>query len=256
MEDAELRFATPGSHPLLIATPKNAVTYMWPWGAALEPIHDYDTDYWMSWETFEEEDYHRDTPSMTYATERLNGPPEYMSAGESRYYSCFWALMQTAAAPAGSVLPRRVKRGLERRIKGSAKGTPIPNLWIVDVPRALPNPEPVETPGSKHSYRYPVRGHWRNQWYPSVQGNKPIWIAEHIRGPQTAPLHDARVEWAKEHPVCRLRIPSANALGQARPRSDGARNAAHKGAETGSGLVRLPELGSLKREQVLCPHLV
>lgn len=38
--------------------------------------------------------------------------------------------------------------------------------------------------GTKHSHRYPVRGHWRNQWYPSAEDHRPIWIDQHIRGPE------------------------------------------------------------------------
>lgn len=43
-------------------------------------------------------------------------------------------------------------------------------------------------PGRKHGHRYPVRGHWRSQWYPSVKDNRPIWIDPHIRGPEGAEL--------------------------------------------------------------------
>ena len=209
-EDETLKFATPGDRPLLIGLPSDAegVTYVWPWGAGLKPMHEDDVDYWMPEEAFGPEDYRREAPSMAYAAERSNGPPECMLSGDAWFYSCFWTLMQTAAAPASSVLPRRMKRSLERQAKERKNGTSAPNLWIVDVPRALPNPEPTKTHGGGHSYRYPVRGHWRNQWYPSIQGRKPIWITEHIRGPRSAALLDARVEWAKEHPVYRLRIPS------------------------------------------------
>jgi hypothetical protein len=37
-----------------------------------------------------------------------------------------------------------------------------------------------------------VRGHWRNQWYPSMQAHRPKYIPEHIKGPEDKPLivHD------------------------------------------------------------------
>jgi len=42
------------------------------------------------------------------------------------------------------------------------------------------------------SHRWLVRGHWRNQWYPSQQDHRPRWIPEHIKGPDDKPLivHD------------------------------------------------------------------
>ncbi|WP_255312534.1 hypothetical protein [Rhodococcus tukisamuensis] len=33
-----------------------------------------------------------------------------------------------------------------------------------------------------------VRGHWRHQWYPSVQRHVPIWITDYIAGPENAPI--------------------------------------------------------------------
>lgn len=42
------------------------------------------------------------------------------------------------------------------------------------------------------SCRWLVRGHWRNQWYPSIAAHRPKWIPEHIKGPEDRPLviHD------------------------------------------------------------------
>jgi hypothetical protein len=44
--------------------------------------------------------------------------------------------------------------------------------------------------GAKHGHRYPVMGHWRDQWYPSVEDHRPIWINQHIRGPEGTELRD------------------------------------------------------------------
>lgn len=37
-------------------------------------------------------------------------------------------------------------------------------------------------------HRWPVLGHWRNQWYPSTQDHKLIWIFPYIKGPEGKPL--------------------------------------------------------------------
>lgn len=33
-----------------------------------------------------------------------------------------------------------------------------------------------------------VSGHWRDQWYPSMRRNEPIWIRPYIKGPEDKPL--------------------------------------------------------------------
>ncbi|GGI42950.1 hypothetical protein GCM10010988_41600 [Cnuibacter physcomitrellae] len=38
------------------------------------------------------------------------------------------------------------------------------------------------TSASPRAGRWEVRGHWRNQWHPSVQDHERIWIAEHTAG--------------------------------------------------------------------------
>jgi hypothetical protein len=44
--------------------------------------------------------------------------------------------------------------------------------------------------GRAYRHRWVVRGHWRSQYYPSRQTNRPIWIADHIKGPDGAPILD------------------------------------------------------------------
>jgi len=40
----------------------------------------------------------------------------------------------------------------------------------------------------ERTHRWLVRGHWRNQWYPSMGVHRPKWIPEHIKGPDDKPL--------------------------------------------------------------------
>lgn len=39
-----------------------------------------------------------------------------------------------------------------------------------------------------HEYRWMVRGHWRNQYYRSINANKPLWINPYIKGPEDKQL--------------------------------------------------------------------
>lgn len=36
--------------------------------------------------------------------------------------------------------------------------------------------------------RWIVRGHWRQQWYPSIAGHRALWITPYIKGPEDKPL--------------------------------------------------------------------
>jgi hypothetical protein len=40
----------------------------------------------------------------------------------------------------------------------------------------------------EYTCRWMVKGHWRQQWYPSRQVHRPIWINPHIKGPDGKPL--------------------------------------------------------------------
>jgi hypothetical protein len=44
--------------------------------------------------------------------------------------------------------------------------------------------------GSSRTYsrRWVVRGHWRRQWYPSLNRHIPIWITDYIAGPPDLPI--------------------------------------------------------------------
>lgn len=48
----------------------------------------------------------------------------------------------------------------------------------------------VEGAGGSYHHRWVVRGHWRNHWYPSRQAHRPIWIDDHWKGPEGAPILD------------------------------------------------------------------
>ncbi|MFI9331984.1 hypothetical protein ACIGZJ_31135 [Kitasatospora sp. NPDC052868] len=44
--------------------------------------------------------------------------------------------------------------------------------------------------GPVRHHRWIVRGHWRNQYYPSRKTHRPIWIDDHLKGPDGAPILD------------------------------------------------------------------
>lgn len=52
--------------------------------------------------------------------------------------------------------------------------------------------ERSESEGREWSMRWIVRGHWRNQWYPTKKANSQIWIAPYIKGPAGKPVIGSR----------------------------------------------------------------
>jgi len=42
--------------------------------------------------------------------------------------------------------------------------------------------------GVEWSHRWPVRGHWRAQWFPKLKRHCQIWIEPHVKGPQDKPF--------------------------------------------------------------------
>lgn len=44
------------------------------------------------------------------------------------------------------------------------------------------------------SCRWVVSGHWRQQYYPSSDDHKPIWVLPYVKGPESAPLKAPRAK--------------------------------------------------------------
>lgn len=82
-------------------------------------------------------------------------------------------------------IPRSTARRLAR------SGFSDPRLRVVALRRA--DKPCLNEPGGSdvqrdYTHRWLVRGHWRNQWFPSIQDHKPRWIAQHLKGPEDKPL--------------------------------------------------------------------
>lgn len=94
-----------------------------------------------------------------------------------------WALMR-------EFVPRRqpVSRAVRRRA-ARAFMAHRSNVTVIQLRRQrdfLSNnhePQIVEW-----NHRWIVRGHWRNQWHPSLQTHRQRWIFPHIKGPEDQPL--------------------------------------------------------------------
>lgn len=77
------------------------------------------------------------------------------------------------------------------------KGTRFKDVTVITLRRAR-DPHYGEGDGESHlSVRFIVRGHWRNQPYPSLGENvtRQIWIAPYVKGPDDAPLRVTERAW-------------------------------------------------------------
>jgi hypothetical protein len=82
----------------------------------------------------------------------------------------------------------RVRRPLRRDAarRGMKEGE---GVLVVTLRRPkTPSPEGHEPEEGNWSRRWIVSGHWRNQWYPSLNRHQQIWIAPFVKGPEDKPL--------------------------------------------------------------------
>jgi hypothetical protein len=100
-----------------------------------------------------------------------------------------WLLMgQTLVRSERLVAQRPARRRIAR-----ADPTLDPTVRYIDLRRARTEPtdradDENRASSREYRHRWVVRGHWRNQWYPSRNDHRPIWIDPHFAGPEDKPL--------------------------------------------------------------------
>lgn len=100
-----------------------------------------------------------------------------------------WLLMgQTLVRSERLVAPRPARRRIAR-----ADPHLDPTVRYIALRHARAEPSErtdaeQRTSSREYRHRWIVRGHWRNQWYPSRNDHRPIWIDPHLAGPEDKPL--------------------------------------------------------------------
>lgn len=94
-----------------------------------------------------------------------------------------WMLMAQTVA---SVHVAHHDRAARRRFQKA--GQDPPSIRIISLRRSRPEKAEGSESEREYQHQWVVRGHWRKQWYPSVNDHRPVWIAPHIKGPEGAPL--------------------------------------------------------------------
>jgi hypothetical protein len=130
----------------------------------------------------------------------MEGWPDSVSGAESsrdtdagialhRTILATWLLMgQTLTRSEPMTAPRAARRRIERL-------DPVldPTVRYIDLRHARTEPSDSADADSgkgtrEYRHRWIVRGHWRNQYYPSRGDHRPIWIDPHLAGPEDKPL--------------------------------------------------------------------
>jgi hypothetical protein len=98
-----------------------------------------------------------------------------------------WLLMgQTLVRSEPFTAPRAARRRIARTDPHLD-----PTVRYIDLRRTRAEPDRSDeqrTGTREYRHRWVVRGHWRNQWYPSRNDHRPIWIDPHFAGPEDKPL--------------------------------------------------------------------
>lgn len=84
-------------------------------------------------------------------------------------------------------------RAVARRVARSIDATPLVNV-IELRRREYQTVERTTDEAMSRDYhvQWIVRGHWRQQWYPSLGRHQPKWIAPYVKGPEGKPLKTPR----------------------------------------------------------------
>jgi len=93
----------------------------------------------------------------------------------------FWRLSRQIV-PTKAPLPRQLRRDRRRHYRSE-------EVTVITLPRQRHPDHPDHEPGEvEWKWQWVVRGHWRNQWYPSIKQHRQIWVMPYMKGPEDAPI--------------------------------------------------------------------
>jgi len=124
------------------------------------------------------------TGSILRSTNDLRiGSLDQTAVNLNRHARALWSLMQQPIAALGDLDATGKQNRAARRLRTEVKPT-----VVVTLRRARNGHAEDEATDVHYSHRWVVRGHWRRHWYSSLGTHKPLWINEHVKGPDGAPL--------------------------------------------------------------------
>lgn len=129
-----------------------------------------------------------DSGFSVYAKE-LNRDPDDWNEGQAflaRLLAASWAFLDQTILVSE---PTPIDRHVQRRNKHTANNLNVIYLRRVRNHKTETNQEQTApTRSIEYTCRWLVRGHWRNQYYPSLKQHKTRWILPYPKGPDDKPL--------------------------------------------------------------------
>jgi hypothetical protein len=127
---------------------------------------------------------------LGFHTDSENGEQQELDAlsghplGTSAYLllrSALLMMQQPFAAITDATYDRAARRRLEKL------GQEPPRVRVITLRRPKSSNDHGDSDREYH-HQWIVRGHWRQQYYPSRGVHRPVWIAPHVKGPEGAPM--------------------------------------------------------------------
>lgn len=102
--------------------------------------------------------------------------------------STIWLLMgQRGVATVATGVPEPKNRAARRRLRYDRPV--LDRVRLVEIRAGSGNADAYSGGKTReYRHRWMVKGHWRNQWFPSVGLHRPVWIAPYLKGRSDAPL--------------------------------------------------------------------
>jgi hypothetical protein len=120
--------------------------------------------------------------------QKINDPDNIIAEVDRiRIFLCLLSFMnQKLVVAQGQSASEQVKRRY-RREHGQQHNPPAIKVIVL---RRKEHAARLESEENKinWSYRWLVSGHWRQQWYSSIQAHKALWIHPYAKGPEDKPL--------------------------------------------------------------------
>lgn len=92
-------------------------------------------------------------------------------------------LMRQQLAENHTAVPTRPARRRHQRA-----GLEPPSVRTLQLRPSVRQTLASSAPDTEWRHQWVVRGHWRRQWYPSIEAHRPVWIAPFMKGPADAPV--------------------------------------------------------------------
>lgn len=99
-----------------------------------------------------------------------------------RYLVTTWNLQRQRVTRTTETYP---PRATQRRMSREGYAADLAKVRVIDLGGSN---SAGDGTGREYHHRWVVNGHWRNQWYPSLEDHRPVWISPYTKGPEDAPF--------------------------------------------------------------------